>query len=258
MTALGSRACAVGLVFSAVFHGAGAFVSPAPHGLRAGALSLRAGRPQANAAASLWACRAEGAEEAAAFCAQDDSRMSRRSLVMAAAFAAATGLGAREAAAKPDDEGKVKASSPAQALDMIITMKAAKNMRELGPKVEKGDFKSVTGWLTSPWSSGTARFIRKNKVIESLSTSVKGASAGPDLESDPAFYNEPSPESKQVETLANAFFAELDKMEAACTAKSADEVKTAYAGAVKAFDVVLTELGLPTVSKADPKLIMTP
>lgn len=113
---------------------------------------------------------------------------------------------------------------------------AAKAYRELGVDVEKGNFKPVDNWLSNTWSSSTGAFIKKNKashtllshpfhqsitftsmprhnisrgpacdfliigaqVLESLSTSVKGTSAGQDLESDPAFYNEPSPESKQV------------------------------------------------------------
>lgn len=78
-------------------------------------------------------------------------------------------------------------------------LQCAKNLRELAPKVDSGDYKAVESWLTSPWSAGvcvyaracacvyvaegllnagTARFVRKNKVLESLSTSVKGASAG--------------------------------------------------------------------------------
>lgn len=47
-------------------------------------------------------------------------------------------------------------------------------------------------------SSGTGQFIRKNKVLESLATSIKGAEAGPDLDSDPSFYNQASPESIAV------------------------------------------------------------
>lgn len=71
-------------------------------------------------------------------------------------------------------------------------------MNELGPKAEKGDFKAVEGWISNTWSSSTGAFIRKNKVLESLSTSIKGTEAGEDLENDPAFYNVPSPESKKV------------------------------------------------------------
>jgi hypothetical protein len=71
-------------------------------------------------------------------------------------------------------------------------------LNDLGPKAEKGDFKAVEGWISNTWSSSTGAFIRKNKVLESLSTSIKGTEAGEDLENDPAFYNVPSPESKKV------------------------------------------------------------
>jgi hypothetical protein len=52
-------------------------------------------------------------------------------------------------------------------------------------------------------SSGSGAFIRKNKVLESLAKSVKGAAAGPDLDSDPAFFNEVSPDSSKVCVLNN-------------------------------------------------------
>jgi hypothetical protein len=39
-----------------------------------------------------------------------------------------------------------------------------KELRGVGGKLEQGDFKAVQGFLTNPWSSNTARFLRKNKV----------------------------------------------------------------------------------------------
>ena len=59
----------------------------------------------------------------------------------------------------------VLAPSPGVALDMLITMKMARNLRELSAKVDAEDWGAVTSFLTSPWSSGTARFVRKNQVL---------------------------------------------------------------------------------------------
>ncbi len=58
----------------------------------------------------------------------------------------------------------VQPPSPGVSLDMIITMKMAKNLRELSAKVDAEDWGAVSSFLTSPWSSGTARFVRKNQV----------------------------------------------------------------------------------------------
>eukprot|EP00960_Hanusia_phi_P044732 756792-Hanusia_phi.AAC.3 len=59
----------------------------------------------------------------------------------------------------------VKATSPGVALDMIITMKVAKNYRELLSKIEGSDFKSAVSFLSNPWTNGSARFLKKNKVV---------------------------------------------------------------------------------------------
>lgn len=79
-------------------------------------------------------------------------------------------------------------------------------------------------------------FIRKNKVLESLSTSVKGTAAGQDLESDPAFTNAPSPESQQVEAVAEGFYTATDAMKAAADGKDAEGLKAAYKASVAALD----------------------
>ena len=130
----------------------------------------------------------------------------------------------------------VQAPSPGVALDMLITMKMAKNLRELSGKVDGEDWGAVSTFLTSPWSSGTARFVRKNQVaaacslriesvrtsdvppsrpiglvficswprmqvLESLAKALVGAASGPDLESDPAFFSDASPDSQRVALL---------------------------------------------------------
>ncbi len=58
----------------------------------------------------------------------------------------------------------VQPPSPGVALDMIIAMKMAKNLRELSAKIEAEDWGAVSSFLTSPWNSGTARFVRKNQA----------------------------------------------------------------------------------------------
>jgi len=97
-----------------------------------------------------------------------------------------------------EKKSSFKATSPGVALDAIIVMKAVKALRESGTKLENGDFKGVKSYLTSPWSSSTAGFLRKNKVLESLAKSLLGAAGWGDLELDPAFANEASPDSLQV------------------------------------------------------------
>ncbi len=69
-------------------------------------------------------------------------------------------------AAQPPKERieSVQAPSPGVALDMLITMKMARNLRELSSKIDGEDWGAVTSFLTSPWSSGTARFTKKNQV----------------------------------------------------------------------------------------------
>jgi len=192
----------------------------------------------------------------------------RRGFVENAALgAAAAGLliglpgGAAAGTKKLDDKGAVSAvvaSSPAQALDMIIAMKAVKAFRELGPKVENGDIKAVKGWITNGWNSASGAFLRKNKVLESLSRSQKGTAAGADLESDPAFFNEASPESNKVDDMTSAFYVKLDALQKACDSKDAQALAQGYAAAVEALDGVLKELSLPLTAEADPKLIKTP
>ena len=91
-----------------------------------------------------------------------------------------------------------KASSPGVALDAIIVMKVVKALRESGTKLENGDFKGVKTYLTSPWSSNTAGFLRKNKVLETLAKSLLGVAGWGDLDFDPVFANEASPDSLQV------------------------------------------------------------
>jgi hypothetical protein len=81
-----------------------------------------------------------------------------QNMVTSPAFAAVDG----KAAAQRIES--VQPPSPAVALDMIITMKMAKNLRELGAKIEAEDWGAVSSFLTSPWSSGTARFVRKNQA----------------------------------------------------------------------------------------------
>jgi hypothetical protein len=76
-------------------------------------------------------------------------------------FAASAGVDPKST---PERIESVQAPSPGVALDMLITMKMAKNLRELNSKVETEDWGAVASFLTSPWSSGTARFVRKNKV----------------------------------------------------------------------------------------------
>mmetsp|Transcript_29987 Transcript_29987/g.71386 ORF Transcript_29987/g.71386 Transcript_29987/m.71386 type:complete len:238 (-) Transcript_29987:39-752(-) len=151
-----------------------------------------------------------------------------------------------------------KATSPGVALDAIIVMKVVRELRESGKKIENGDFKSVQGFLTSPWSSNTAKFLRKNKVLESLAKSLLGAAGWGDLDSDPAFANEASPDSLQLEAKAAAFFVQLDALEAACNAQAAQDAMTAYQGSVVAMDAYLAAAGLPSVADADPKLIKIP
>eukprot|EP00287_Rhodomonas_sp_CCMP768_P013900 CAMPEP_0196756980 /NCGR_PEP_ID=MMETSP1091-20130531/102837_1 /TAXON_ID=302021 /ORGANISM="Rhodomonas sp., Strain CCMP768" /LENGTH=190 /DNA_ID=CAMNT_0042105697 /DNA_START=198 /DNA_END=770 /DNA_ORIENTATION=+ len=153
---------------------------------------------------------------------------------------------------------KVKASSPGVALDMILTMKVAKNLRNLGEKVEKGDFKAVDGFITNSWNSGSAAFLRKTKVLESLSLGTKGTSGSADLDADPAFANEKSPESIKVEGLVASYYAALDQLLAACKAKSNEELVKAYGSTVSALDAYLAAVGLPSVSDADQSRILTP
>jgi len=92
----------------------------------------------------------------------------------------------------------VKASSPGIALDMIITMKAAKAMREAGEQLEAGEFKALDIWLTNAFASNSFAFIKKTKVLESLATSLLGVSVADDFEDDPSFNSEESIDSKQV------------------------------------------------------------
>ena len=92
----------------------------------------------------------------------------------------------------------VRAPSPGVALDMLITMKMARNLRQISTKIDTGDWKGVSDFISSPWSSGTARFTRKNQVLESLAKSVAGVASGSELDSDPAFYSETTPDSLRV------------------------------------------------------------
>jgi len=227
-------------------------------------VSLRQGS-RAAVAGSGAACRAGGAGPLSGVrMASSDRRGFMEgavSGVVAAGLLGGLPEGAVAGTKKVDEKGAVSAvvaSSPAQALDMIIAMKAVKSLRELAPKVEKGDTKAVKGWITNGWSSSTGAFLRKNKVLESLSRSQKGTSAGADLESDPAFFNDASPESNMVDDMTAAFYAKLDDLQKACDAKDAEAVAAGYAAAVKALDVVLKELSLPLTAEADPKLIKTP
>ncbi|EKX52949.1 hypothetical protein GUITHDRAFT_150482 [Guillardia theta CCMP2712] len=132
-------------------------------------------------------------------CVSDDTSVSRRRLLASSAMLAGCSLLAPMADAadkvQSEEDRKVKATSPGIALDMIITMKVAKNYRELLPKIQSEDYKSATSFLSNPWTNGSARFLKKNKVLESLATSLKGVSAGDDLDSDPSFNNESSPDS---------------------------------------------------------------
>ena len=106
---------------------------------------------------------------------------------------------AKKAKEKPCPPGTcVRASSPGIALDMIITMKAAKAMREAGVQLEAGDFKALDTWLTNGFASNSFAFIKKTKVLESLATSLLGVSVADDFEDDPSFTSEESVDSKQV------------------------------------------------------------
>lgn len=61
-----------------------------------------------------------------------------------------------------------------------------------------------------------------------------------------------------AQNLSAEFYSKLDKMLAACDAKSAEELKTTYKAVVESFDVVLGAVGMPAVAIADPKLVATP
>mmetsp|Transcript_8476 Transcript_8476/g.19195 ORF Transcript_8476/g.19195 Transcript_8476/m.19195 type:complete len:250 (-) Transcript_8476:580-1329(-) len=193
---------------------------------------------------------------------QNEAATSRRSLLASSAMVAVCSLlvPAANAEGKVQLEGDkmVKATSPGVALDMIITMKVAKNYRELLSKIEGSDFKSAVSFLSNPWTNGSARFLKKNKVLESLATSLKGVSAGEELDSDPSFNNESSPDSLAVASKVANLYETFDKLEAACKEQNREEAIKQYNTGKLKFDEILKQLDLPTVDYADSKKIVTP
>ena len=135
---------------------------------------------------------------------REEPRPGRRAVLRGAASLGVATAFSGEASAKKTKEKPcapgmcVKASSPGIALDMIITMKAAKAMREAGEQLEAGEFKALDTWLTNAFASNSFAFIKKTKVLESLATSLLGVSVADDFEDDPSFNSEESIDSKQV------------------------------------------------------------
>ena len=140
---------------------------------------------------------------------REETRPGRRAVLRgAASLGVATAFSGKASAKKTNEKPCapgtcVKASSPGIALDMIITMKAAKAMREAGEQLEAGEFKALDTWLTNAFASNSFAFIKKTKVLESLATSLLGVSVADDFEDDPSFNSEESIDSKQV-SLARA------------------------------------------------------
>eukprot|EP00961_Rhodomonas_salina_P267813 3618499-Rhodomonas_salina.1 len=156
-------------------------------------------------------------------------------------------------------------------------MQIARNLRLLEDKVKAGDFKAVDSYITNGWNSGSAAFLRKTKVsllsplpscsssvsltprvLESLALGTAGTSGSSDLDADPAFANEQSPDSMKLEGMVQVFYVAIDKLLAAAKAKSQDDTVAAYTGAVSALDAYLAAVGMPSVSDADPARIVTP
>lgn len=52
--------------------------------------------------------------------------------------------------------------------------------------------------MTNGFSSTSFAFVKKTKVLESLSTSLMGVSVTDDFDADPSFNSEESVDSKQV------------------------------------------------------------
>jgi hypothetical protein len=113
-------------------------------------------------------------------------------------------------------------------------------------------------WLTNGFSSTSFAFVKKTKVLESLSTSLLGVSVSDDFDADPSFNSEESVDSKQAAAMAQDFYAKCGSLLAATKAKDQEEALSAFEEAVESLDALLDAFKMPTVANATPDAVRTP